>query len=91
MNKQNKIIVGVVALILALTVGYAIFSQSLIINGTAKASANFGLIFEKSTNKPTCRGYSGGDDCQIDDVAEIIESGKTLKITIDNLMRGSCI
>ena len=39
MNKQNKIIVGVVALILALTIGYAVFSQSLNIKGTAKAEA----------------------------------------------------
>ena len=86
MNKQNKIIVGVVALILALTVGYAIFSQSLNINGTAKASANFGLIFEESTKDPTCKGYSGGEKCKMADVAEILEDGRTLKISIDKLL-----
>ena len=86
MNKQNKIIVGVVALILALTVGYAIFSQSLNISGTAKASANFGLIFEESTKDPTCQGYSGGEKCKMADVAEILEDGRTLKISIDKLL-----
>ena len=86
MNKQNKIIVGVVALILALTVGYAIFSQSLNINGTAKASANFGLIFEESTKDPTCQGYSGGEKCKMADVAEILEDGRTLKISINKLL-----
>ena len=86
MNKQNKIIVGIVALVLALTVGYAIFSQSLNINGTAKASANFGLIFEESTKDPTCKGYSGGEKCKMADVAEILEDGRTLKISIDKLL-----
>ena len=86
MNKQNKIIVGAVALILALTIGYAIFSQSLNISGTAKASANFGLIFEESTKDPTCQGYSGGEKCKMADVAEILEDGRTLKISIDKLL-----
>ena len=49
MNKQNKIIVGVITLILALTIGYAVFTQNLNINGTATAKGEFGLIFENSS------------------------------------------
>ena len=86
MNKQNKIIVGVVALILALTIGYAVFSQSLNIKGTAKAEGSFGLIFEKSAKEPTCSGYSGGDDCSIDDVATISGDKKTLNIIVNSLL-----
>ena len=86
MNKQNKIIVGVVALILALTIGYAVFSQSLNISGTAKASANFGLIFEESPKDPTCKGYSSGEKCKMADVAEILEDGRTLRISINKLL-----
>ena len=47
MNKQNKIIVGVIALVLALTVGYALFNSSLTINGTAKASGEFAIKFKE--------------------------------------------
>ena len=60
MNKQNKIIVGVVALILALTIGYAVFSQSLNIKGTAKAEGSLDIVFSEvgeisphGTNTPT--------------------------------------
>ena len=66
------------ALILALTIGYAVFSQSLNIKGTAKAEGSFGLIFEKSAKEPTCSGYSGGDDCSIDDVETISGDKKHL-------------
>lgn len=47
MNKQNKIIVGVIALVLALTVGYALFNSTLTINGTAKASGEFIIKFKE--------------------------------------------
>ena len=46
LSRQNKIVVGIVALVLALTVGYALFSQSLNIGGTASADGTFELVFD---------------------------------------------
>ena len=37
MKKQNIAIIGVVALVLAIAVGYALFSETITINGTATA------------------------------------------------------
>ena len=34
-NKQSKIIIGAIALFISVAVGYALFSQSLDIKGTA--------------------------------------------------------
>ncbi len=47
MKKQNIIIVGVLAFILAMCVGYALFSESLTIGGKATASGNFDIKFTK--------------------------------------------
>ena len=73
MNKQNKIIVGVVALILALTVGYAIFSQSLNISGTAKAQGNLDIVFSEVGEI----FYQGANETT---TTEITENGKKLVI-----------
>lgn len=43
MNKKNKILVGCLALLLVLSVGYALFSDSITINGTATAKREFKL------------------------------------------------
>ena len=43
MNKKNKILVGCLALLLALSVGYALFSETITINGTAQAKGNFDI------------------------------------------------
>ena len=43
MNKKNKILVGCLALLLALSVGYALFSETITINGTATAKGSFDL------------------------------------------------
>ena len=75
MNKQNKIIVGVVALILALTVGYAIFRQSLNINGTAKAQGNLDIVFSEvgeisphGTNTPTATITENGRKLELSEI-----------------------
>lgn len=47
MDKKNKILVGCLALLLALSVGYALFSETITINGTATAKGNFEIT-------PTC-------------------------------------
>ena len=46
MNKRNKILVGCLALLLALSVGYALFIETIEINGTATAKGNFDIEFE---------------------------------------------
>ena len=43
MKKQNIAIIGVVALVLAIAVGYALFSETITINGTATAKGNFDM------------------------------------------------
>ena len=45
MNKKKKVIIGVLAVILVAAVGYAIFSDTLTINGTATAQGNFDLTY----------------------------------------------
>ena len=46
MNNRNKILVGCLALLLALSVGYALFSETITINGTATAKGSFDIGFE---------------------------------------------
>ena len=47
MKKKNMIIIGVIALILAVSVGYALFSDTLTINGTATAQGDFSFSVTK--------------------------------------------
>ena len=49
MNNKNKILVGCLALLLVLSVGYALFSDTITINGTATAKGDF--AFEITTMK----------------------------------------
>ena len=49
---RNKIFVGCLALLLVMVAGYALFSQNLTINGTAKAQGDFDIeIVEKHHNQ----------------------------------------
>ena len=75
MNKQNKIIVGVVALVLALTIGYAVFTQSLNIGGTAKAEGNLDIVFSEvgeisphGTNTPTATITEKGRKLELSEI-----------------------
>ena len=43
MNKKNKILVGCLSLLLVLSVGYALFSETITINGTATAKGSFNI------------------------------------------------
>ena len=43
MKKKNMIIIGVIALILVVAVGYALFSDTLTINGSATAKGDFSI------------------------------------------------
>lgn len=42
-NKKSKILIGCLALLLVLSVGYALFSQNITINGTATAKGEFDI------------------------------------------------
>ena len=57
MKKQNIVIVAAIALVLVLAVGYALFSETLTINGTATAQANFDVEFT-SIGTVTSAGYT---------------------------------
>lgn len=82
MKKQNIAIIAVVALVLAVSVGYALFNSSLTINGTAKASGSYAIEF---TNIGTIKkaGYTGADDANIAVIAGT--KNDELKITVNKL------
>ena len=100
MKKQTIAIISVVALILAVAVGYALFSQTLTINGTATASGNFNVGFT-SIGEITKAGYTdqtgkdGANIALITTTADAATSatseeiaagnGKYLKITVNKL------
>ena len=57
MNKKNKILVGCLALLLVLSVGYALFSETIEINGTATAKGDFDITYTCSVvSEDTHRG-----------------------------------
>ena len=78
MNSKRKLIVGVLAFFVVMTMGYALFSETVTIGGTAKADGNLSLDFvnpDGTTNlniKTTGVGYNG--------TAKIDDNHKTLKI-----------
>lgn len=97
MKKQNMVIVGVIALVLALAVGYALFSETLTINGTAKASAEFDVEFN-TVQTITKVGYTDMDATDADGATEaektqatdkriavISDDKNTLTITVNKL------
>ncbi len=43
MNKQKKVIIAVLTLVVTMMVGYALFSEALTINGTATAKGDFNI------------------------------------------------
>ena len=44
LSKNNKILVGCLALLLVMSVGYALFSDTITINGSATAKGDFNLV-----------------------------------------------
>ena len=59
MNKKKKVIIGVLAVALVMVVGYAIFSDTLTINGTATAQGDF--AFEITTQKEVSDDVKGSN------------------------------
>ena len=76
MNKQRKIIVGVLALAITMIIGYALFSENLTIDGTAKAEGSFDITAECTPGLPDERFIIGdihkdnnyeNDSCEVSD------------------------
>lgn len=77
MNRRNKILVGVLAFVVVCVVGYALFSETIIVSGTATASGDFNMtatcytgIYDKSGLTSADLGFDpeGGytnDTCKV--------------------------
>ena len=77
MNKKRNVIIGVIALLLVISVGYALFSDTLNINGSAKAQGDFKMeILNASITSEV--GSSGA-------TANVINDGKALQINVPRL------
>ncbi len=61
MNKKKGIIIGVVAFFLAIAVGYALFSDTLTINGTATAKGEFELTYLCEVDESNSNGQGDCD------------------------------
>lgn len=91
MKKQNIAIIAVIALVLAVSVGYALFSQTLTITGTAKASGSFDVQFTeigdiKSYGYIDTNAVEGEEDTAAKArIAKIEDNGHKLTISVDRL------
>ena len=77
MNKKKKIIIGVLALALVMVVGFALFSDTLTINGTATAQGNLDMqiISAEVTNEVGSTGAT----------TQVSSDNNTLTITVPKL------
>ncbi len=82
MKKQNIAIIGVVAFILAVAVGYALFSETLTVNGTATAKGDFDVEFT-SVGEITKVGYT--EQTAGTKIATISSDKNTLTVTVNKL------
>ena len=53
LSKNNKILIGCLALLLVMSVGYALFSDTITINGTATAKGEFDITAACQTGIPS--------------------------------------
>ncbi len=81
MKKQSIAIIGVIAFVLAVAVGYALFSETLTVTGTATATGDFDVEFTK-VGTITKVGYTGAGDSEI---AAISPDKNTLTVTVNKL------
>ena len=82
MKKQNIVIIGVIAFILAVAVGYALFSETLTVNGTATAKGDFDVEFTE-VGEITKVGYT--EQVAGTEIAAISSDKNTLTITVNKL------
>lgn len=84
MKKQNIAIIGVIALVLAVAIGYALFSEKLTISGTATAKGDFNIEFT-SVGEITKVGYTDQTSQEGANIAVIGDSNNKLTVTVDKL------
>lgn len=84
MKKQNIAIIGVIALVLAVAIGYALFSETLTITGTATAKGDFNIEFT-SVGEITKVGYTDQTSQEGANIAVIEEGNNKLTVTVDKL------
>lgn len=82
MKKQNIAIIGVIAFVLAVAVGYALFSETLNINGTATAKGDFDIEFTE-VGEIVKSGYTDVDGTG--DIAVISADKNTLTVKVNKL------
>lgn len=82
MKKQSIAIIGVIAFVLAVAVGYALFSDTITITGTATASGSFEVDFIEPTQTSTSSGYTQAEGTEL---YSISEDGRTLTVTVNKL------
>ena len=70
-KKKNKILIGCLALLLVMAVGYALFSENIAINGTATAKGDFNIEY-------TCEVY---DTYNRVETGECVIEGNTITTT----------
>ncbi len=70
-KRKNKILIGCLALLLVMTVGYALFSETITINGTATAKGDFNIEY-------TCEVY---DTINRVETGECVIEGNTITTT----------
>ena len=80
MNSKNKVLIGCLALLLVLSVGYALFSDTITINGTASAKGEFSLTTTCDDIAPTNSEQNAGlvSDAKIICKDNIINASATL-------------
>ncbi len=84
MNKKSKILISCVALLLVLSVGYALFSQNITINGTATAEGDFSFDVVAQIGVPSELDgeYVNGDGNPVD-TSSYASSGANIESSIN--------
>ena len=93
MKKQNIVIIAVIALVLVLAVGYALFSETLTISGTATATASLDVQFtavgddeaQGGSTLTAAVGYTHVATNPTHKIATISQDGKAVVIRVNKL------
>lgn len=78
-SKKNFVAITLIVLLLVLAVGYAAFSQTLPISGTANASGNWDIKFVDGSEKITNSIVAGTTA----NTAEVSGDGKSMDVTVN--------
>ena len=81
MKKQKITIIAVIALILCVAVGYALFSETLKVEGTATASGTFDIKMECVSQEVIGEGVE--QQCSVDEDKNTVTTTSTLKKPTD--------